>query len=125
VPGTFKAWLSGDTTDALSRIRDVGPWYRVDNVKIFDNKAGLAGVPLAPPYKDENGDYVGYHGYYVWTGALNGGTKDSSTCEGWTTSGANRATTVGMVDNLNVTWWTDVGYGDLCAGSNHLYCLQQ
>src|SRR5262245_2730644 len=40
--GTWTAWLSSSTVDAIDRINDVGPWYLVDRCTlVFNNKASI------------------------------------------------------------------------------------
>jgi hypothetical protein len=36
--GTWKAWLSDSTTNAIDRIDDVGPWYLLNGKVVFNNK---------------------------------------------------------------------------------------
>src|SRR4051794_18448419 len=54
--GTWKAWLSTTSTNAIDRIVDVGPWYLMNGVKTFNNKAALRGTPLVPISLDEYGN---------------------------------------------------------------------
>jgi hypothetical protein len=118
--GTWKAWLSDDTTNAIDRIADVGPWLLTDGKKAFNNKAGLTGTPLVRIEVDENKQPVSGS---VWTGTHTGGNK-GNTCSGWNgTAGTFDSATTG--DTLDPTRWTDSGSAASCSSMAHLYCIEQ
>src|SRR5689334_7241626 len=67
VHGTFIAWLSDTTTNAIDRVvNDVGPWVRLDGTLVFANKAQMRSLPSAPIDVDEFGQVT--HAEGVWTG---------------------------------------------------------
>src|SRR5439155_4793185 len=42
IGGTWKAWLSDDSTDAFSRMANVGPWYLMDGTtQVFADRASM------------------------------------------------------------------------------------
>jgi hypothetical protein len=46
--GKWNAFLSDDSTGALARTREIGPWFRVDReTKIFNNRTGFTVGALA------------------------------------------------------------------------------
>ncbi len=98
--GIWKAWLSTSTVNAIDRIADVGPWYRLDGVtKLFENRAQLAVGPLAPI--DTPGDRLA--GSPFWTGTLADGTRSGLTCGDWTQDVTGTAT-VGRADAVGAAW---------------------
>jgi hypothetical protein len=134
LPGTFKAWLSDGYTDAISRLADVGPWYRVGaSVVAFEGKAKLTSPPLASLAFDERGTALA-SGEVVWTGTASDGTRandltviaaSDKECAGWTDiTGAD--TTAGN-PTATTSDWTQMVLNDVaCVGSTlHLYCFQQ
>lgn len=116
--GTWKAWISDSKTDAIDRIEDVGPWYRLDGAKVLNNKAGLETQPLLPINVDENilsfsfGDARGY----AWTGTKRG-SKVTATCEDWREGGAY----TGGASNPFLEEVAGVG----CGEELRLLCLEQ
>jgi hypothetical protein len=128
--GHWVAWLSDSTHDAIDRIADVGPWYRMDGVEAFHNKAALTGNPLVPIQIDEtHADTEAVPTpdgipNIPWTGTLPGGTRSPSTCHDWVDNspgdvglcGANTATTERK--------WSDLGEPP-CNRPYHLYCFEQ
>jgi hypothetical protein len=138
--GTFKAWLSDSQTDAIDRIKDTGPWYRVDEVTVvFNNKTNLTTTPVNSVLTNEHGSESGEK--WVATGTQLGGTKSELHCANWTSSASTIGTDYqsGLYGCVTVTddAWTQggsSGYGKICSGSFPpgncsvsvaLYCLEQ
>ncbi len=126
--GTWKAWLSDSSTDAIDRIADMGPWHQVapsggNALVLFANKASLATVPQNPIARDENGQLLAnpQNASSVSTGTLAGGRKAPSTCEDWTSTGP-----YGIAGNYASTSsdWTAV-IDDYCGRPKRLYCIEQ
>jgi hypothetical protein len=123
--GTWKVWLSGENSvggriNAIDRISDVGPWFRLDGARAFNNKANLGSTPLSPLSIDEHGAYASV---MVWTGTVAGGNSADSTCLGWTNTFYNDDGGHG-ISTESGTGWTDVGPWP-CNKTAHLYCLEQ
>lgn len=81
--GTWKAWLSSGSTNAIDRIADVGPWYGMDGKKVFNNKANLTTTPLASIERSEQNTIQLAE---VWTGSEQGGTAAGMDCAAWTSA---------------------------------------
>jgi hypothetical protein len=137
LPGTFKAWLSDATTNAIDRLVDVGGWYNVGSNPslMFGSKAAITGGPNGG-IADEQGNFLFNT---PWTGTRPNGTAEtaetdpftssvstfegtSTNCQGWTASsldsGAQGAG--GMTGGA----WTEGGLQQ-CQNLAGLYCFQQ
>ncbi|MFV1976837.1 MAG: hypothetical protein ACC651_13890 [Candidatus Scalindua sp.] len=124
--GTFQAWISNDSTNAIDRITGNGPWYLTDGTLLFNNKAGLTLTPMSNINKDENGQFVNTGGGYVWTGTDLGGTSNTAigNCSNWTTNLPGVNGLVGSIVANNIGWTESLSQG--CSNvSTHLYCLQE
>lgn len=130
--GTWKAWLSAGvpaatvtmSTNAVDRIAEVGPWYRLDGSKAFNNKANLMTAPLVPLDRDENGRPIpGSSSLQVWTGTSAGGRWSGTDCDQWTSGFANRSGTAGLATSAD-QMWTDGAHGN-CGSGLRLYCFEQ
>ena len=118
--GTWKAWLSTSTTDASTRISDVGPWYQLDGSKTFESKAALTQAALAFVDINEHGQADGNSGH--WTGTLPSGSPASDNCTDWSSAGSSVHGEAGGVDSLDM--WSG-GYIDSCGTKNRLVCFEQ
>jgi hypothetical protein len=105
--GTWKAWMSNSNQDAVHRIKDVGPWFTVDEkTKMFDDIFDLIVKPLALDrmWLDELGNSIvgqievrtgteeGKRTYYncnEWTSSSSGDDGTSTFLEQHYTSNAN------------------------------------
>jgi hypothetical protein len=120
--GSWKAWLSDGTHDAIDRITDVGPWYLVNGTKVFDNKAALTGNPLVAIDVTENNTAAGGAAALPWTGTNSGGTKNGSTCTNWTDGAAGNGE-CGSAASATSTWTANSALP--CSIPYSLYCLEQ
>jgi hypothetical protein len=122
LPGTWIAWLSTDTTNAIDRLTSDGPWATMnDDTPVFMSKAAIASGALAPIDRDENGDVVMF-GLDVWTGTASDGSASGKDCYSWG-SGADTGT-AGRLD-LAGSSWTDAS-DLLCNGPfARVYCFEQ
>ncbi len=118
--GTYVAWLSSSTADAIDRITDVGPWVDLTGQVVFNNKAMVTLAPLTAVGTSEQGTSVG-GSQYVWTGTNTGGRHAADHCYDWTAN-YNSQAIVGSV--YQTTGWTDSGYQS-CGVQHHLYCFEQ
>jgi hypothetical protein len=117
--GRWIAWLSDGSKNAIDRVTDVGPWFRLDGMKLFNNKANMAGSALATTAVNENGMFVGGT---VWTGTNTGGTGAASNCISWTSGSSFDEGMQG--ETSSATLWTQDGVGN-CNSTAHLYCIEQ
>jgi hypothetical protein len=125
--GTFKAWLSDSTTNAIDRLTDVGGWYMVGGqaFELFDSKAALVSPP-ANPFADETGAVVDSE---PWTGTLANGTENSNdgfvgttgNCLSWTASLMDSGATGSSGEPGS--WTQSAAYQ--CQNLRPIYCFQQ
>lgn len=136
--GTFVAWLSTSTSDAIDHVSGVGPWYRMDGVKVFANHANLGTTPAVAITVDET---LGTPDPYFesWTGTSLGGhrsplgSRASVTCNDWTSTAITAAVegTLGVFGNGygqdvgHGADWTQFGMGSCGPYARHLYCFEQ
>lgn len=120
--GQWKAWLSSSTINALDRLADVGPWYRVDQeTLLFPSRAAMVNGPLAPI--DTQSDPVDDRRNLFWSGTLAAGSASGSNCQDWTAYGSGLVATVGRVDTAGQGW---VNPSSLSCGSYlSLLCIEQ
>jgi hypothetical protein len=123
--GTWVAWMSSTSTHAIDRVRDVGPWYLVDQcTRIFTNKSAITNLgPAARIDMNENG--VRPAPRNVWTGTNASGRADNFNCNNWTN---NQPTggyegTVGAPTSTN-EFWTRIA-SNPCSFRLRLYCFEQ
>lgn len=120
--GTWKAWLSSSTVNAIDRIADVGPWYRLDGAKVFNNKASIVtSGPLVAIDRNEQG---GMPMVDTWTGTQNSGIASGFTCNNWTDEAPVNGYEGLVGITVGVQFWTD-GPSDPCHLKNTLYCFEQ
>lgn len=137
--GTFKAWLSDETTAAIDRIAGNGPWVNMKGEVVFNNRATLALGPLKPILWDERGNNTTPQGSSwtnVWTGSnasgqlYNGpasgtfGSNVKGDCSGWSSSALNGVYGSYGMNNSTGTNWTE-DYAADCHTQRPLYCFEQ
>jgi hypothetical protein len=120
-PGSFKAWLSDDGTNAIDRFQHDGPWLRLDGIEVAASKADLTDQHLETSINlTEAGAYLG--NWAVWTGTGADGTVNSPHCAGWTSGTAgtgNYGATGATFEN-----WTSQSETSCDFVWSYLYCLQ-
>lgn len=119
--GRWTAWISTASSDAFSRVQEVGPWYLLDGTMVFTNKANFRTMPLAPINVDEHG--VALAGAVVWTGTLTGAIHSDSDCQGFTAADSTVAGTVGITSSV-MSWTSAVSTAN-CGSAVSLYCIEQ
>jgi hypothetical protein len=123
--GTFKAWISDDTSEpASSFVPSNDPYVLVDGTRVADDWNDFTdGTLIRPINKDEVGtDTDGW----IWTNTnifgqmykVGGIPHD---CSGWWSNQGDA--TVGFTAESN-GWWTAVGT-EGCDRIGHLYCVEQ
>lgn len=119
--GSWTAWLSDDTVDAIDRISADGPWLDLDNKMVFANRAAVTTSPLIGIVIQENGEPVS-PGVTVWTGTRAGGTSRGFNCNNW--SGVSTTGTTGETGSTRNEWTEDLA-NHLCANDARLYCFEK
>lgn len=121
--GMWRAWLSTSQVDAIDRIEDVGPWYRVDQeTLLFASKAELTTGPRAPidltlddPNREDD--------ELFWSGTDLDGRRTVDNCEDWTIYNVPAVAAVGRADIAGAAWVA----AELLLCSNYLalLCIEQ
>ncbi len=128
--GTWKAWISNSTTNAIDRISDLGPWYRIDKATLITyNKTTLASGTLVNSIDSyPNGTSAG--GAVIWTGTATNGTASVLNCADWTLNAESGRTGVrgdfGVANSATSTW--TIGAAGTVCSSAAIYsriCIEQ
>ena len=129
LPGTFRAWLSGNAFGASSRLDpSSGPYRLVNGTTVATNLADLTDGGLAAPiHLTESGTFVeGTAETRVWTATQVDGTSFGQTCSNatspadWSTTSARTIAGVSTAANAS---WTVVDVQP-CTSFFRLYCFQ-
>jgi hypothetical protein len=117
--GTFVAWLSTATVNAIDRLAGSRGWVRVDGAALLDQPADLVqGGLLSPLDVDEHGQPTVTD---TWTGTLDDGTVNTGeTCADW--AGGGFATKGVTADGL--PQFTLGNGADGCSELHALYCFE-
>ncbi|HVU03689.1 MAG TPA: DUF1554 domain-containing protein [Polyangiaceae bacterium] len=120
--GTWVAWLSDSGHDAIDRIADVGPWYRIDGQKVFDDKAAI--TTTGPAVAISRGPKNEVVSFLPWTGTKSDGTRTPHNCNDWQSSDSSNSGTCGS--SSATATWTETGPTGLpCSIPYNLYCFEQ
>ena len=116
--GSWRAWLSSSEVDAVERIDDVGPWYRLDQeTLLFPSRAEIGQGPRAAIVPDGEGERR------FWSGTGPDGRATAETCSDWTVYNVPAVATIGRADLVGSAWIPDAPL--LCAEYLALLCLEQ
>lgn len=122
IKGSFKAWLSSSSVNAIDRLTSNGPWVRVDGVRIADSKADLSdGLLFSSISVDETGRHLTEA--ITWTGTDFLGNSTSTLCSDWQ---SDLDTDIGTTGNaLTVSnSWTVRSTQWSCNRNFRLYCFE-
>jgi hypothetical protein len=122
--GTWKVWLSTSTVNAIDRIVEHGPWYRMSgSAVLFNNKPNLRTLPDVPIEENEHGHTVLWGDDDAWTGTSTGGGAGPARCGDWTSVSASVQGTYGSARASSAVWtsWSTMP----CNDHLHLYCIEQ
>ncbi len=124
--GTFVAWLSTSTVDAKDRIPDQA-YYRVDGVKVVDDKSDLIDGDLDARIDiDETGAMTpsGIPDRLVWTGTVGSGVGiGTNSCADWTDATTSSDGIQG-VTTLATDFWAFATVTQ-CGLEARLYCFEE
>jgi hypothetical protein len=125
--GTYKAWLSTSTVDAVSRLGSARGFIRTDGSPFADQVSDItSGKILNTLNLDETGTNVTQPGNAnAWTGSTNAGTAVAdTTCVDWTSSSGMVQGEIGHTDG-GPTMWSDESGSFSCNDGvqMHLYCF--
>ncbi len=125
--GTWKAWLSTTTVNAIDRIANVGPWFDMRGTLIFANKSNLTTSPAASLWYSETNTFLASD--KIWTGTGFGGTyiaalSGTSPCGEWTSGAMSDQAKVGQVGRSDGAAWTAQS-NTTCDQQAHLICVEQ
>jgi hypothetical protein len=120
--GSWRAWLSDSSTNAIDRLSDVGPWYRLDQqTKLFADRAALTQGPLGP-IEDPTDANAGIRSQF-WSGTLLDGTASTGNCTDWTSYVGGGTATVGRTDTAGSGWVDPTPLS--CSKYLSLLCFEQ
>jgi hypothetical protein len=119
LPGTYVAWLSTSTVDAVTRLGNARGFVRTDGAPFADTLSDIVSNEIWNAlHFDENGQDVGSD--VAWTGTRRDGTATAETCNDWTsTDGSGR---VGFTQGGPAVWTEPPSSLD-CTTSQRVYCF--
>ena len=121
--GTYRAWLSDLSNNAVDRLMPARGWVRTDGKFLVDQLDDLSNHRFYHTLSlDEFGQPLPEFSY-VWTGTSNGTAsgQGQDMCGGWTESLSNRSAVVGDLETGS-KWWSSRYLGN-CDDPYHLYCF--
>jgi len=120
LPGTFVAWLSDSTTNAIDRLAGSRGWVRTDGLPFADTPNGIVTGELFNPLDvDEHGIVISLSDA-VWTGTGADGHLGAD-CNDWTSSSA----TIGYSGRDLPDFTAAMESNYTCGTSQaHLYCFE-
>lgn len=116
--GSWTAWLSTSTVDAISRISSNGPWYGTKKNLVLANREGLRSESLSAIAFDETGFET--TAAFACTGTGRSGMTTLNTCAIWSTTAA--AGTAGNTSAVGPGWSDSVVRS--CSELHPLYCFE-
>lgn len=123
--GTFKAWISSTTVNAIDRITDVAPWVDLQGATQFAAKADLGTGPVSGVWYDEYGHFLSSD--RIWTATGYRGTYNAALntppCAEWTSAAMLDQARIGQVGRTGTEWSSYSGTS--CDQLAHLICLEQ
>jgi hypothetical protein len=122
LPGTYRAWLSTSTANAIDRFTGASGWIRVDGKPFVNTATDLANQRLFTPLRiTETGADVGSSTAHTATNSNGTRHASSSTCNNYTTALPSDSL-IGGVTDVQGSLWTVFSFAN-CATQSRLYCL--
>lgn len=126
VLGTFKAWLSDQSTTAAGTLSQATvPYKLITGLIIANNWADLVDGTIQNPIgRDEYGNSIGGQ---VWTSTRSNGTAGSvnDTCNNWASSSGASDSWLGSASATNAAWTGTTTTDNTCDIPRRLYCFEQ
>jgi hypothetical protein len=122
--GTYRAWLSGGTTDAFDRVVGDGPWVNTAGQEVFASKAAMREAPLADLRDEVGQEPVNIATVGAWSGSDAEGGHTGSDCAAWTDATDGASASMGSTLAADPSW----GGGDApakCSTKAPLICYEQ
>jgi hypothetical protein len=117
--GTWTAWLSDSTENAIDRIPD-GQYQLLDGTQVANDKADLTDGKLKAAIILN--EFALPTAGSVWTGTEANGTDTGSNCNDWTDNSSESVGDWGFAANTN-EFWTLYPPPDPCSQEYKLYCF--
>ncbi len=129
VAGSFKAWLSAGTSDAISRFTWEGGWELADRTLVVGSKTELLSGALRAPIAIDEGNHRVPDGTRVWTNTDAEGkvAQAGYDCEGFTklVPAGQQTSPGGRANEKNESWTRAPTEALPCSGQARLYCFEQ
>ena len=126
--GTYKAWLSDDTSSPAGRFTHYGQFVLVDGDPVANDWEDLTdGTIMNPINIDENGNNFPEEYFYVWSNTDSDGSvyETTSICLNWTTDSPDERGR-GAYPALTDYRWTRPTYTNNCGNTIfRIYCFEQ
>lgn len=124
--GTWKAWLSTTTVNAIDRLVEVGAWVDLQGAAAFASKNAITNGPSSGLWYDERGS--GLSSDNIWTGTNSSGTYQwgvimAPPCDEWTSASMQSGARIGQVGRSGSEWTSYSG--TTCDQTAHLLCFEQ
>lgn len=123
--GTWKAWLSDESTSASSRLNHfAGEYQTLDGNTVATDWNDLTNGGLVGPIRIQENLAQTPVNTGVWTGTDRfGATVAGQTCNNWTANSAASSGKLGRSTQTNQRWTEDINQA--CDAGRRLYCFEQ
>lgn len=126
--GTWQAWLSTTTVNAIDRLADVGPWVDLQGATMFPSKTALIndGPSGAGIWIDERGAFLSSESVWTatnWEGVYNQNLTSGPPCDEWTSSAQGVQARIGQIGRTGTAWTWYAARS--CSFPTHLICFEQ
>jgi hypothetical protein len=126
--GSWQAWLSTTTVNAIDRLADVGPWVDLQGATMFPSKTALIddGPSGSGLWLDERGMFLSTANIWTatnWQGVYNQNLTVGPPCAEWTSSSQQDQARVGQVGRTGTAWTWFAATS--CSQTLHLICFEQ
>jgi hypothetical protein len=121
LPGTYRAWLSTTTVNAIDRLGSASGWVRVDGKPLVNSRTDLVNERFFHPLRihERNLD-VGVGTALTATSPNGTRNAGSSTCGDWTATPAENVSR-GLTEGMGSLWTTFTSSS--CTNPARLYCF--